>query len=66
VSKPDKRKYDSMIALVARSLWKQQNARVFNNARLQSSADQLVEAIGEELRLWEIARVGGSTTVVRE
>jgi hypothetical protein len=66
VSKPDKRKYDSMIALVARSLWKQRNARVFNNARLQLSADQLVEAIGVELRLWEIARVGGSTTATRE
>jgi hypothetical protein len=34
VSKLDRRKYDSMIALVARSLWKQRNARVFNNARL--------------------------------
>jgi hypothetical protein len=66
VSKPDKRKYDSMIALVARSLWKQRNSRVFNNARLQSSPDQLVEAIGEELRLWEIVRVGGSTIVGRE
>jgi hypothetical protein len=66
VSKQDRRKYDSMIALVARSLWKQHNARVFNNARSQLSMDQLVDAIGEELRLWDIARVGGSTTAARE
>jgi hypothetical protein len=66
VSKQDRRKYDSMIALVARSLWKQRNARVFNKAKLHLSTDQLIDAIGEELRLWDIARVGGSTTAAGE
>jgi hypothetical protein len=66
VLKSDKRKYDSMVALVVRSLWKQRNARVFGNVRLQLSTDQLVNAIGEEFKLWEIARTGGSTIVARE
>jgi hypothetical protein len=49
-----------MVALVVRSLWKQRNARVFGNVRLQLSTDQLVNAIGEEFKLWEIARIGGA------
>jgi hypothetical protein len=66
VFKPDKRKFDAMVALVARSLWKQRNARVFDNVRRQLSTEQLVEAIEEEFKRWELARNGGSTSDARE
>jgi hypothetical protein len=60
------KKIDAMVALVARSLWKQRNARVFDNVRRQLSTEQLVEAIEEEFKLWELARNGGSTSDARE
>jgi hypothetical protein len=45
---------------------KQRNARVFSDVRRQLSTEQLVEAIEEEFKLWELARNGGSTTDARE
>jgi hypothetical protein len=62
----DKKNFDAMVALVARSLWKQRNARVFDNVRRQLSTEQLVEAIVDEFNLWELARLGGSTSDTRE
>jgi hypothetical protein len=55
VAKPDRKKFDAMVALVARSLWKQHNARVFGEVRKQLSTERLVEAIEEEFKLWELA-----------
>jgi hypothetical protein len=66
VAKPDKKKFDAMVALVERSLWKQRNARVFEEVRRQLSTEHLVKAIEEEFKLWELVRNGGSTTDARE
>jgi hypothetical protein len=62
VHKKDRRGFDALVMLTAWMLWKQRNARVFNNVRQQCNVQQLVVRIEEEFALWKMARrvVGGS------
>jgi hypothetical protein len=64
VWKPDRRKFDAMIILIARTLWKQRNARVFGNVQQQWSTDRIVESIQDEFRMWVLAFAGGSSTLM--
>jgi hypothetical protein len=61
-----RRKFDALIILISRTLWKQRNARVFGNTPLQWGTEQIVECIIEEFKLWEIAYAGGSSTLTRD
>jgi hypothetical protein len=62
----DMRGFDTLVLLTAWLLWKQRNARVFNNMPQQCNVPQLVVRIKEEFNAWNEARVGGSSTVPRE
>jgi hypothetical protein len=66
VQKSDRRRFDSLVTLVAWTLWKQRNARVFGNVRLQLNTEQIIDSVREEFRLWEFVRVVGRQIVPRE
>jgi hypothetical protein len=51
VATKDRRKFDTLIILVAWMLWKQRNAVVFGNTRDQCSPIQLADRVREEFRL---------------
>jgi hypothetical protein len=53
VAKPSRKGFDSLVWLVAWSLWKERNRRVHKRAALQPVA--LARAILEDARLWTIA-----------
>ena len=61
-----RRRFDTLVILVAWKLWKQRNARVFGNLREQRTVEQLVDNTGEEFELWESGRTGGRDTAARE
>jgi hypothetical protein len=52
--------------LVAWTLWKQRNARVFGNIERQLSTEQIIDTIIEELSLWRVARGGEWRVMLRE
>jgi hypothetical protein len=60
VAAKDRRKFDTLIILVAWTLWKHRNAVVFGNTRDQCSPTQLADRVRDEFRLWELAGFGGS------
>jgi hypothetical protein len=60
VAAKDRRKIDTLIILVAWTLWKHRNAVVFGNTRDQCSPTQLADRVRDEFRLWELAGFGGS------
>jgi hypothetical protein len=62
----DRRKFDALIILIARTLWKQRNARVFGNVQQQWSTERIVDSIQDEFRLWILAFAGGSNTLTRD
>jgi hypothetical protein len=66
VQTSDRRKFDALIILVARTLWKQRNARVFGNVQQQWSTKRIVDSIQDEFRLWVLAFAGGSSTLTRD
>jgi hypothetical protein len=66
VQKVDRRKFDALVILIARTLWKQRNVRVFGNVQMQWSTERIVDSVQEEFKLWEIAFVGGSSTLTRD
>jgi hypothetical protein len=61
--------FDARIMLTCWSIWKQRNARVFQNSN-QCSAMELARRIKDELTLWRLARarvgVGGSFRTLGE
>jgi hypothetical protein len=61
-----RQKFDTLMILTSWMLWKQRNARVFQNEREQCDAMQLIQHIKEELCLWELAHAGGSAPASRE
>jgi hypothetical protein len=65
VSKSDRRRLDTLIILIAWTLRKQRNARVFGNLRKQMNTQQIVDHVHEEWHMWELARTGGSRANVR-
>jgi hypothetical protein len=62
----NRRKFDALVILIGRTLWKQRNARVFGNIPQQWGTERIVESIIEEFKLWEIAFAGGSNTLTRD
>jgi hypothetical protein len=63
----DRRKFDALIILIARTLWKQRNARVFGNVQQQQwNTKRSVDSIQNEFRLWVLAFTGGSSTLTRD
>jgi hypothetical protein len=66
VAPKNRRGFDTLALLIAWSLWKQRNARAFNNQQRQLTVHQLVERIKDEFELWRLARVGGSEIMPRE
>lgn len=55
-----KRSVDSVVILIAWALWKQRNARVFNNRSRQRSPLQLTDDIQQEIEDWKKAGLGGA------
>jgi hypothetical protein len=66
IRKEDRKRFDSLVILVAWMLWKQRNARVFGNTREFCNATQLVSRIRDEFRVWEQAFLGDRRTIGRE
>jgi hypothetical protein len=62
----DMRRFDAFVALIARILWKQRNARVFGNIQQQWGMGRIVDSIKEEFKMWEISYAGGSSTLARD
>lgn len=58
--------FDTFVVLIAWSLWKQRNARLFNNVGQQFTVTVLVDRIVDEFKLWTRARSGGREIVPRE
>jgi hypothetical protein len=56
VHKKDMKRFDTLVILMAWTLWKQSNARAFGNAHRQLSLVQIIEKITEEFKLWDSAR----------
>lgn len=53
-----KRGFDSFVIAVAWSLWKQRNARVFNQREQEKNVDELHLHILNELKEWKDAGLG--------
>jgi hypothetical protein len=66
IRKEDRKRFDSLVILVAWMLWKQCNARVFGNTREFCNATQLVSWIRDEFRVWEKAYLGDRRAMGRE
>jgi hypothetical protein len=66
VRKEDRKRFDSLVILVAWMLWKQRNARVFGNTRDFCNAALLVSRIREEFRVWELAFLRDRSLLGRE
>jgi hypothetical protein len=62
----DRRYFDTLVLLVAWTLWKQRNARVFGNIERQLSTEQIIDTVIEELSLWRVARGGEWRVMLRE
>ena len=65
-NKKNKRLFDAFIILIAWSLWKQRNARLFNNVSQQLTVTVLVDRIVDEFNIWQHAGVGGREMMTRE
>jgi hypothetical protein len=66
VQRRDKRKFDTLVILVLRTLWKQRNAWVFANVAQQLNTSQIIPKIKEEFSLWMFAKFGGSYATTGE
>jgi hypothetical protein len=66
VHRRDRKGFDSLVMLTAWMLWKQRNARVFNEVRQQCNVQQLMTRIKEEFALWKLARRGAGDWMPRE
>ena len=68
LGKHGKREFDTLVILLAWHLWKQRNARAFNNPSRQREVQDMVRLVLEDWQLWSSARQGGSgsRTLVRD
>jgi hypothetical protein len=62
----DRRAFDTFVLLIACTLWKQRNARVFGNLDRQLSTAQIIVRVFEEFSLWWAARGGERRVMLRE
>jgi hypothetical protein len=63
LNKREKKKLDARVTLICWSIWKQRNARTFGNMERQFNEDVLAARIVEDMKLWSLARLGGSVGV---
>jgi hypothetical protein len=61
----ERRGFDALVILVSWRLWRQRNARCFQNVNKQYSVHGLIEQILEDWRQWHRAGLGGSNTFAR-
>jgi hypothetical protein len=61
----DRRGFDSLVILIGWRLWKQRNARFFQNTRKQFDVQGLVNQILQEWKQWYLAGLGGSSNFAR-
>ena len=54
----ERKKIDTVVALVCWSLWKNRNAWAFADSSRQFSVERLAARILDELQLWSMARRG--------
>jgi hypothetical protein len=66
VTVANRRGFDTLVILVARTLWKQRNARVFANTSQQFGTEQIILKIREEFSLLMFAKFGGSYATTGE
>ena len=64
-SKKDMKGFDTFVSLVCRRLWKQKNARVFQDSRGPYSVVGLVEQILADWKLWRDAGLGVNNSFAR-
>jgi hypothetical protein len=64
--KEERRGFDTFVLLIAWTLWKQRNARVFGNLESQLSTEQIIDRILEEFSLWVAARGIERRVMLRE
>jgi predicted nucleic acid-binding protein len=64
--KEDRRGFDTFVLLIAWTLWKQRNARVFGNLERQLSTVQIIDMILQEFSLWRAARGLERRVMLRE
>jgi hypothetical protein len=57
--KKEKQGFDALVILITWRLWKQRNARVFNNPRKQFLVQGLVDQVLAEWTQWSVAGLGG-------
>jgi hypothetical protein len=62
----DMRGFDTLVLLIAWTLWKQRNARVFGNLERQLSTQQIIDTVLEEFSLWWATRGGEQRVMLRE
>ncbi|KAK1601663.1 hypothetical protein QYE76_053391 [Lolium multiflorum] len=61
----ERRTFDTLVILVSWRLWKQRNARAFDNRRWQFSVEGLVEQVLADWALWTKAGLRGCSTFAR-
>jgi hypothetical protein len=61
----ERRGFDALVILVSWILWRQRNARCFQNVNKQYSVQGLIEQILKDWRQWQRAGLGGSNTFAR-
>jgi hypothetical protein len=66
VRRIDRKRFNSMVINTAWTLWKQRNARAFENVREQKTVDQMVVQIRDDFHLWKRAKRGGRLDIARE
>jgi hypothetical protein len=66
LQKEDRRGFDTFVLLIAWTLWKQRNARVFGNFESHLSTEQIIDRILEEFSLWWAARGVERRVMLRE
>jgi hypothetical protein len=62
----DRRGFDTLVLLIAWTLWKQRNARMFGNLERQLPTEQIIDTVLEEFSLWGAARGGERRIMLRE
>jgi hypothetical protein len=66
VHKKDMKWFDTLAILTAWTMWKQMNAKAFNNTAQQRNVQQIVRQIKYEFELWKLAWVERRLIMPRE
>jgi hypothetical protein len=64
-SSKDRKGFDTLVILISWRLWKQRNARVFQNLNKQYSVEGLIDQITQDWEQWATAGLGGCISYAR-